>query len=73
LFAKLEASGQTSRLNVFVKRDGNISPSLATAMAFGTADPGRNQRHADTIWPLRSLFDLTPEGRGTTRFPKLAY
>jgi hypothetical protein len=25
------------------------------------------------IWPLWNLFDLTPEGRGTSWYPKLSY
>jgi len=27
----------------------------------------------DMIWPLWNLFDLTPEGRGTDWYPRLAY
>jgi predicted dithiol-disulfide oxidoreductase (DUF899 family) len=27
----------------------------------------------DSIWPLWNVFDLTPEGRGTTWYPRLNY
>jgi len=27
----------------------------------------------DLVWPLWNLFDLTPEGRGTTWHPALRY
>jgi predicted dithiol-disulfide oxidoreductase (DUF899 family) len=30
-------------------------------------------RHVDMIWPLWNLFDFTPEGRGTSWYPKLSY
>ncbi len=29
--------------------------------------------HVDFIWPLWSVLDLTPEGRGSDWFPQLAY
>jgi predicted dithiol-disulfide oxidoreductase (DUF899 family) len=33
---------------------------------------GKDSRHIDLLWPIWSLFDLTPEGRGEW-MPKLAY
>ena len=32
--------------------------------------PGRHPRHVNMIWPIWSVLDLTPEGRGTTWSPK---
>jgi hypothetical protein len=37
------------------------------------ADPGQNERHVDSIWPLWNLLDLTPEGRGEDWQPSLSY
>jgi predicted dithiol-disulfide oxidoreductase (DUF899 family) len=37
------------------------------------ADPGNwphHPRHADAIWPLWNLLDLTPEGRGQDWYPQ---
>jgi len=34
------------------------------------ARPGR--RHIDAMWPLWSVLDLTPGGRGETLHPRLA-
>jgi len=37
--------------------------------------PGENSdmRHVDMIWPLWSLFDVTPEGRDEKWSPQLSY
>jgi predicted dithiol-disulfide oxidoreductase (DUF899 family) len=60
-------------LNVFVRRDGAIRHFCATELLFVPTDPGQNQRHVDLIWPLWSLLDFTPEGRGKDWQPKLSY
>src|SRR5947209_14572280 len=61
-------------LNVFV-RDGNgIRHSWATELMFAPRDAGEDPRHVDSIWPIWSVLDMTPEGRGTEPdFPKLDY
>jgi predicted dithiol-disulfide oxidoreductase (DUF899 family) len=64
---------QNPALNVFARRDGTIHHTWSSELMFAPADPGQNQRHVDAIWPLWNLFDLTPEGRGTDWYPKLAY
>jgi predicted dithiol-disulfide oxidoreductase (DUF899 family) len=39
-----------------------------------TADPGQDPRGVpDLMAPLWTLFDVTPEGRGTDWYPKLDY
>ena len=53
---------QLSRMNVFTRSGGVICHSYATEQA--PAAPGWDDRHVDLIWPLWSLLDLTPEGRG---------
>ena len=45
----------------------------ATELQFMPPDKGQNQRHIDMLWPLWNLLDLTPEGRGASRFPSLTY
>jgi predicted dithiol-disulfide oxidoreductase (DUF899 family) len=39
----------------------------------GTADPGQDPRGAPDPTPLWKLLDLTPGGRDTDWYPKLAY
>jgi len=60
-------------MNVFVKRDGKIYHFWNTELMFAPSDPGQDMRHVDMIWPLWSLFDVTPDGRGEKWNPKLAY
>jgi len=64
---------QMPMLNVFVKRDGSVYHSYGTELLYAPAAPGQDGRHVDMIWPLWNLFDLTPEGRGTSWYPKLSY
>jgi predicted dithiol-disulfide oxidoreductase (DUF899 family) len=64
---------QLPALNVFVRRGGTIHHFYNTEMLYAPADPGQNERHVDLIWPLWNLFDLMPEGRGETWYPRLRY
>ena len=64
-----EDGSQWPMLNVFTKRDGAIRHSWQQSVRLGRDDG----RHVDLIWPLWNLFDLVPEGRGTTWYPKLQY
>jgi predicted dithiol-disulfide oxidoreductase (DUF899 family) len=64
---------QTPSLNVFVRRDGKTYHFYNTELMFAPKEPGQDGRHVDMIWPLWNLFDFTPEGRGTTWYPKLRY
>src|SRR5437588_5619021 len=61
-------------LNVFV-RDGNgIRHSWATELMFAPRDEGEDPRHVDSIWPIWSVLDMTPDVRGTdSDFPSLRY
>jgi predicted dithiol-disulfide oxidoreductase (DUF899 family) len=41
---------------------------------FAPRDEGEDPRHVDSIWPIWSVLDMTPKGRGTeSDFPKLNY
>jgi predicted dithiol-disulfide oxidoreductase (DUF899 family) len=68
-----EKGGQLPTLNVFARRKGRIYHTYCTELLFAPCDRGQDGRHVDPIWPLWNLLDLTPEGRGTTWYPKLKY
>ena len=59
-------------LDVWVRRDGVVRHFWGAEFG-GTADPGQDPRLAPDPTPLWNLLDLTPEGRGTDWYPKLAY
>jgi predicted dithiol-disulfide oxidoreductase (DUF899 family) len=68
-----EKGSQQPALNVFTRTGGAIHHTWSSELMFAPSDPGQNARHVDAIWPLWNLFDVTPEGRGTDWYPKLAY
>jgi predicted dithiol-disulfide oxidoreductase (DUF899 family) len=56
------------------KRDGDkVRLFWVSEMTKETADPGQDPRDAPDIASLWSILDLTPNGRGTEWYPKLAY
>ena len=57
-----DSGGQVSRINVFTRRGGQINHFYATEQT--TTVEGQDDRHADLIWPLWNMLDLTPAGRG---------
>jgi predicted dithiol-disulfide oxidoreductase (DUF899 family) len=65
--------GQNPIATVFVRRNGTIHHFWSSELYSAFNDPGMHPRHVDFIWPLWSVFDCTPEGRGTDWFPQLAY
>ena len=65
--------GQNPIATVFVRRNGAIHHFWSSELYWAPNDPGMHPRHVDFIWPLWSMLDCTPEGRGTDLFPKLAY
>jgi predicted dithiol-disulfide oxidoreductase (DUF899 family) len=64
---------QIPTMNVFARRKGRIHHTWSSELLFLPPDRGQDGRHVDLIWPLWNLFDLTPDGRGTTWHPKLSY
>ncbi len=52
-------------------RDGAIRHFWSGEAGFGTADPGQDPRMAPDPMPMWNIFDLTPEGRHPTWYPKL--
>jgi predicted dithiol-disulfide oxidoreductase (DUF899 family) len=61
---------QNPMLHVFVKRDGKILHAWSSELQMVPPEPGQNQRHLDTMWPLWNVLDCTPDGRGDW-YPKL--
>ena len=64
---------QLPAINVFRKTDEGIFHFYDAELFHVAPEPGQHPRHADLIWPLWNVFDLTPEGRGTDWFPKVSY
>lgn len=65
--------GQSPIATVFVRRDGAIRHFWSSELFDAPTEPGLHPRHVDFIWPVWSVFDCTPEGRGTDWFPQLSY
>ena len=61
-------------LNVFARKGNEIRHWWASELLFAPGGEGEETRHVDFIWPIWSVLDLTPEGRGRAGdFPKLRY
>ncbi len=72
--AETADGGQRPVLNVFVRDGEELRHAWATELMFAPRDEGEDPRHVDAIWPLWSVLDMTPAGRGTEgAFPKLRY
>jgi predicted dithiol-disulfide oxidoreductase (DUF899 family) len=71
--AESPGGDQMPAINVFQKTDGGIRHTYNSELLYAPNEAGQHPRHADLIWPLWSVFDLTPEGRGTDWFPRLSY
>jgi predicted dithiol-disulfide oxidoreductase (DUF899 family) len=68
-----EKGAQMPMMNVFVKKDGKVRHFYGSELLYAPEDKGQNARHNDLMWPLWNVLDLTPEGRGSDWYPKLAY
>jgi predicted dithiol-disulfide oxidoreductase (DUF899 family) len=64
---------QMPTMNVFTRKKGRIYHTWSSELMFAPPDRGQDGRHIDLLWPLWNVFDLTPEGRGTSWHPKLRY
>jgi predicted dithiol-disulfide oxidoreductase (DUF899 family) len=60
-------------LTVFRKDGDEVRLFWSSGMTGAMADPGQDPRDAPDIASLWSILDLTPGGRGTDWYPKLAY
>jgi predicted dithiol-disulfide oxidoreductase (DUF899 family) len=72
--AETEEGEQIPVLNVFTRDGDELRHAWATELMFAPRDEGEDPRHVDSIWPIWSVLDMTPEGRRTeSDFPKLQY
>lgn len=65
--------GDMPGLSVFTRRDGTIRHFWSGEISGEMADPGEDPRGQPEMDPLWLLLDITPDGRGTDWYPKLAY
>ncbi len=72
-FAQGNDESQMPAINVFRKMQDKIYHSYNTELLYAESEQDQHARHADLIWPLWNIFDLTPDGRGTDWFPKISY
>jgi predicted dithiol-disulfide oxidoreductase (DUF899 family) len=64
---------QLPAINVFRRTDDGIFHTYNAELLYAPSEEGQHPRHADAIWPLWSVFDLTPGGRGADWFPSYTY
>jgi predicted dithiol-disulfide oxidoreductase (DUF899 family) len=61
-------------VNVFVRDGEEIRHTWASELLFAPRSEGQDARHVDLIWPIWSVLDMTPQGRGSEpNFPGLDY
>ena len=66
--------GQMPMLNVFTRDgDGTVRHFWGSELLYVPAEPDQEPRHVDLIWPIWSVLDATPEGRGAGWEPRLSY
>lgn len=71
--AEDETGHQFPLAHVFARRGRKIHHSWSSELYFAEPGPGQDKRHVDFMWPLWSILDTTPEGRGRTWGPALDY
>jgi predicted dithiol-disulfide oxidoreductase (DUF899 family) len=71
--ARFDAAGQDPMATVFARRDGKIHHFWSSELYLVPMDPGQDMRHVDFMWPLWSILDSTPEGRGAEWRPEIEY
>jgi predicted dithiol-disulfide oxidoreductase (DUF899 family) len=65
--------GDDAAINVFTRKGGTIRHFWSGEMNGASADPGQDPRGAPDLMPIWTILDMTPQGRGTDWYPKLAY
>jgi predicted dithiol-disulfide oxidoreductase (DUF899 family) len=71
--AEDETGQQWPLAHVFTRRGKKIHHFWSSELWFADHEPGQGSRHVDFMWPLWSMLDRTPEGRGKTWGPSLEY
>jgi predicted dithiol-disulfide oxidoreductase (DUF899 family) len=65
---------QVPILNVFTRNGDAFHHRWGTELMFAPRDEGEDPRHVDSIWPMWSVLDMTPDGRGDgSDIPALRY
>jgi predicted dithiol-disulfide oxidoreductase (DUF899 family) len=64
---------QFAMATTFVRQNGKIHHSWSSELWFVPSEPGQHPRHVDFMWPMWSILDRTPAGRGTGPMPQLRY
>ena len=59
-----ETGDQIPVVNVFRRGGETIRHVWASELFFVPAEPGQEPRHLDLMWPLWTMLDVTPGGRG---------
>jgi len=72
-FGEAPDGDQIPAVNVFHQTGGAIHHTYSSELLFAPSEEGQDPRHADLIWPLWNVFDLTPEGRGVVWYSRVAY
>ncbi len=70
-FAETPEGVQLPAINVYTRKDGSIHHFYNAEMLY--VKRSGHPRHADRMWPIWNILDITPEGRGTDWHPKLDY
>ncbi len=71
--AEDETGQQWPLAHVFTRRGRKIHHFWSSELWWTQPEPGQDARHVDLMWPLWSILDLTPEGRGKDWGPQLEY
>ena len=71
--AETESGEQLPMATVFARRDGKIHHTWSSELFMVPNDPGLDMRHVDFMWPLWTVLDRTPEGRGKDWGAELEY
>jgi predicted dithiol-disulfide oxidoreductase (DUF899 family) len=60
-------------MNVFQRDGASVRHFWSSELLYHPSDPGQDPRHNGMLDVMWNLYDLTPAGRGTDWYPKLAY
>jgi predicted dithiol-disulfide oxidoreductase (DUF899 family) len=71
--AEAPDGAQLPMATVFVRRDGKIHHFWSSELFLVPSEPGEDPRHVDFMWPLWSVLDRTPAGRGKDWRPENDY
>jgi len=67
-----DGKSQIPIINVFKRTPDGIFHTWGSELFYAPAAEGQHPRHADMIWPVWNLLDMTPEGRDGW-FPQNTY